>query len=193
MIVCDHQAVVVDPAFGSLSGVESLLAEHKAELIAIWITHSHLDHTAGCSDLLQRHPVPLLIHYADAENLTHPGSDGLPAWSGFIPVQPTGFLKNGQELCVGSSRWTVIHTPGHSPGSLCFYNAAANLLLTGDTLFRGTMGAISFPQSCPEMMGESLLRLAALPLETKVYPGHGPTTTIGKERNWMIRETNCGK
>ena len=79
----------------------------------------------------------------------------------------------------------VIHTPGHSLGSVCFYYEKEGILLSGDTLFKGTMGNVSFPTSSPALMGETLLKLSRLPPATKVFPGHGLATTIGDEQSWM--------
>jgi glyoxylase-like metal-dependent hydrolase (beta-lactamase superfamily II) len=181
-----NDAVVVDPSPNSAHELEALLKEHQKTLIAIWITHSHWDHTADCHALLTHRDIPVMVHRFDAENLIHPGSDGIPSWIPIHPLTSATLLNDGDILHVGSSSWKVIHTPGHSPGSVCLYNAKEGFLLSGDTLFKGTMGNISFPTSSPYLMGETLLKLSSLPPTTRVLPGHGPSTTIGNEQAWMV-------
>jgi glyoxylase-like metal-dependent hydrolase (beta-lactamase superfamily II) len=99
-------------------------------------------------------------------------------------VKADGFLIEGQKLTVGDLDIEVIHTPGHTPGGVCFYLPKEKVLISGDTLFRGTIGNLNFPTSRPDLMWGSLKKLAALPADTKVYPGHGGSTTIGAEK-WI--------
>jgi len=181
-----RQAVAIDPAPESTDRIIQILEQKNKTLSAIWLTHSHWDHTADCSFLLEYQKVPVLVHKHDADNLVHPGADGLPAFLDMQPVTPTKYIENGEVLTIGESRWEVIHVPGHSPGSVCFYNQEEGVLISGDTLFAGTMGNISFPTSSPHLMGTSLFRLSSLPPSTRVFPGHGRATTIEAERNWML-------
>ena len=126
------------------------------------------------------------MHQLDAENLIDPGSDGIPSWVPLQPIVDLTFVTDGDELPLGSGIWTVLHSPGHSMGSVCFYNAKEGLLISGDTLFKGTMGNISFPTSAPDLMADTLVRLSSLPAATKIFPGHGSASTIGDERSWMV-------
>ncbi len=182
------EAVIVDPAPQSARAVMDVLRRHQKTAIAIWITHSHWDHIADCHALLADHHIPVMVHRLDAENLVHPGSDGIPSWGPIESVAAPLLLKDGEQLRLGQSVWNVVHTPGHSPGSVCFYNAEEGILLSGDTLFRGTMGNVSFPTSSPSLMGQTLEKLASLPPATRVLPGHGLETTIEAECSWMRRE-----
>jgi len=93
-------------------------------------------------------------------------------------------LKEGEIVQVGPLRLEVIHTPGHSPGSVCFYIAAQGILIAGDTLFRGSIGRLDLPTGCAHDMWPSLKKLAKLPPKTRVISGHGPDTEIGKE-TWL--------
>jgi glyoxylase-like metal-dependent hydrolase (beta-lactamase superfamily II) len=179
-------AVVVDPAPDSADSLLAAIQQHKKTLLAVWITHSHWDHTADCHALLAQHNVPVMVHQLDSENLISPGSDGLPSLISIPPLTTLTYINDGDVLSLGKGVWTVLHSPGHSLGSVCFYNADDGILLSGDTLFKGTMGNISFPTSSPYLMGETLLKLSALPPATRVFPGHGPSTTIAKERSWMV-------
>ncbi len=148
------------------------------------LTHSHWDHTADMAFLKKKLRVPLFVHKLDAPNLGAPGSDGLPLLTDIVPVEPDHFLEDGQQISVGKLKLEVLHTPGHSPGGVCFYLPEENTLISGDTLFQGTIGRLDFPNSSPERMWESLDKLAQLPSETRVIPGHGEETTIGKE-DWL--------
>jgi hydroxyacylglutathione hydrolase len=173
-------AVLIDPACGSSDEVIPFLKEKKIQLKMVLITHSHWDHI-GDASVFKSEGCEVLIHEADLPNLQRPGADHLPCPIPLLPVEATRLLHDGDEIAIGQDKLKVIHTPGHTPGSLCFYDAVGGRLFSGDTLFRRSMGAISFPTSQPEKMWVSLQRLALLPAETEVFPGHGATTTIGKE------------
>jgi hydroxyacylglutathione hydrolase len=178
------QAAIIDPAPDSADAIIHYLAENGLTPVKILLTHSHWDHIADVNLLKQRFHVPTYIHPLDVPNLEEPGSDLLPCW---IPVQgtkPDGMLEEGSSVSIGELLFQVIHTPGHSPGSICFYDAKNHILLSGDTLFKGTIGNLSFPTSQPDLMWTSLAKLAKLPSQTNVYPGHGPKTTIGAE-SWL--------
>ena len=181
------KAVVVDPALGCDKSVLAFIHKKGLSLAAIWITHSHLDHFAGCKKIIEEFPVKIVVHAFDAKNMENPGSDLIDPWMECERVTPSLLLNGGENLQCGESVWSVIHTPGHSPGCVCFYNKDEHTLFSGDTLFRGTYGKCSFPSSDPLLMAESLKNLASLPDETIVYPGHGPKTTILKERPWMAK------
>lgn len=186
VIACNKSrfAVAIDPAPESLEKIIGFLAQEKLKLVGIWLTHSHWDHIADVANLKAKFNVPISIHSLDAPNLEKPGSDGLPCWIDFEGVLPDVLLKDGDLCEVGHLRFKVIHTPGHTPGGVCFYSQAEKTLISGDTLFQGSIGNLSFPTSQPKLMWQSLDKLAKLPPETKVYPGHGPSTTIGAE-TWL--------
>lgn len=102
----------------------------------------------------------------------------------FKGLSPDGHLADGQIITLGELTLHVIHTPGHSPGGVCFYLPAQETLFSGDTLFAGSIGNLSLPTAQPDRMWPSLKKLAALPKHTKVYPGHGGATRIDKE-SWI--------
>lgn len=179
-------AAIVDPAPDSSDEIISFLTEQKLKPIAIWVTHSHWDHIAEVSVLKAKYDIPVYIHSLDAPNLQHPGSDKLPCWISIEGVNPDHLIEEGEHLELGEYQFDVIHTPGHSPGCVCFYCPSENILLSGDTLFKGSIGNLSFSTARPNLMWPSLAKLAKLPVETRVFPGHGPSTTIGSE-NWLSR------
>ena len=153
--------------------------------VAILCTHAHADHIAGidqvCGELGE---LPVLAHPLERDWF----SDPMLNLSQFIgdPVSvtpPSGELRNGDPLALGATEWKVLHTPGHSPGSVTLWCPAARTALVGDTLFLDSIGRIDFPGSDADAMRDSLQQvLMKLPDDTRVFPGHGPDTTIGRER-----------
>ena len=182
------KGAVVDPGVGSEEEIEPLLREAGrlgVEIALVINTHGHPDHVAGDEPLRAATGAEILIHEADAQMLLRPRW----RWPGLRPTRPDGLLEEGDEVRVGRFPLRVMHTPGHTRGSISLYCAPAGLVLTGDTLFAGSIGRTDFPESSPSDMLASLVRLAELPSSTLVYPGHGPSTTIGVEekRNPFVR------
>lgn len=180
------QAAFIDPAPDSKDALIDFVTQNQLNPVAILLTHSHWDHIADVADLKDNYPVPIYIHSLDAPNLQKPGSDGLPCWISIRGVVPDKMLKEGDVISVGHLDFHVIGSSGHTPGGVCFYSPKEKVLFSGDTLFKGTIGNLSFPTARPSEMWVSLSKLAQLPPETKVFPGHGPSTTIGQE-NWLKR------
>lgn len=181
------EAVIIDPAPASFDALAAAIDQGEWKPVAIWLTHSHWDHIADVDKLKTHYQIPTLaVHSLDAPNLENPGSDRIPCWIQIPPVTPTHFIEEGDTLSVGNFQFHVIYTPGHTPGCVCFYCPETHTLFSGDTLFQGTIGNISFPTSRPHLMWSSLDKLAKLPSDTNVFPGHGPSTTIGKE-TWLSK------
>ncbi len=185
LLASEKLAYVIDPAPDSAPRVLQIVEKEKLQLQGILLTHSHWDHISDVAALLKLYPqLFVAVHEADRFNLQTPGADGLPLMAYIEGVTPTKLLKDKDVLQLGNSSWEVIHTPGHSTGSICFYNVKEGLLFSGDTLFQETYGNISFPTSEPKKMKSSLRKLSQLPADTKVFPGHGQDTTIGTEK-WL--------
>lgn len=178
------KAVIIDASAGCAEPILHKAEEKGSKIEKILLTHSHWDHFADAKELKEKTHAPLYIHTLDAKNLEDPGSDGLPLFIPIEAVSPDHFLSEGDVITVGELKLEVIHTPGHSPGSVCFYLAEQKLLIAGDTLFQGTIGSLSLPTAEPDKMWDSLAKLAKLPPDTRVVPGHGPDTTIGRE-SWL--------
>ncbi len=181
-----RKAAIIDAPQGVSAIILKAVQEQGVTVATIFITHSHWDHIADCLQLKKMLNVPLYVHKNDAPNLKHPGSDRLPLFFPIEGVTADGFLKEGDIFHVGKLEVHVIETPGHSPGGICLWLPKEKILFSGDTLFHGTMGRVDFPTSSPLEMKASLKKLSQLPRETKVYPGHGPATTIGKE-SWISK------
>lgn len=194
IIYCEKtlDAVIVDPGVESFGMALEAIQQHSMKPVAIWLTHSHWDHIVDVAKIKREFSIPIYIHEEDRGNLEKPGSDGVPiAIPTVEEATPDNLIKDKDILTVGKSSFSVIHTPGHSPGSVCFYCEKENILLSGDTIYRGLIGATSLSTGQPEQMWLSLDKLATLPLTTAVFPGHGPSTTI-KEESWLPKAKEMG-
>ncbi len=175
-----HSAVVIDPG-DEAARIFGIISKNSLELKLIVNTHAHIDHIAANTDLKEKTSAPLCIHSADADMLVNPEKNlsffiGSPVTS----PPPDRLLSDGDILEVGTMRLKVIHTPGHSPGSICLLDDEC--IFTGDLLFAGGIGRYDFPGSSYEALMDSLQKVMELDNNLVVYPGHGPTTTIGEER-----------
>jgi len=175
-----NRAVIVDPG-AEPERLTAMIRASGATLDAIWLTHGHLDHIGGIVGVLREWRVPVLMHPLDLPLFTRGAAQaayyGIPFDQ---PNPPDAELAEGQTLTCGSLSFEVQHVPGHSPGHVIFLNG--NTMIGGDLLFAGSIGRTDLPLSNPAQMEESLARIAELPEETVVYPGHGPATNIGRER-----------
>ncbi len=187
LVICPEtrSACVIDPAWSG-EDIDGRVTEQQAELEAILLTHGHFDHLAGAAALKRICGAPLLAH-ADSRPFLTSAQHHARLWGFQIepPPELDDELAEGQVLEIGTLRLTVLHTPGHAPGHVCFYEPAANLLFDGDVLFRGGIGRADLPGGNYDLLMASIReRLLTLPDSTAVYPGHGPATTIGDERRW---------
>lgn len=177
------QGIVVDPG-ADLERIQSRIDHHGLSLVAVVNTHGHFDHVGANFRLLQTTKAPLYIHQADAPMLGRVAQVaamyGLP---GENSPAPDRFLEDGLTLEFGIHHLRVIHTPGHTPGGCCLYLEAEEKLIAGDTLFADGVGRTDLPGGSHEQLVQSIkTRLFTLPDQVKVYPGHGPATSIGHEK-----------
>ncbi|MHB1016428.1 MAG: MBL fold metallo-hydrolase [Coriobacteriia bacterium] len=170
--------IVVDPA----EEAAVILAElDGAPVAAVVLTHGHFDHIGAAREVCVATGAPLLVHAADASGLTSAVGTG-GAMFGFDVTAPSAdrTLVDGEAVVAGDVTLAVIHTPGHTPGSICL--SGHGHLLSGDTLFAGSIGRTDFPGGDMPAMRRSIARLASLPDDVRVHPGHGPESSIGRER-----------
>ena len=148
------------------------------------LTHAHIDHIFGCAAFSERYGKTWQMHHADLPFIVHAQEQAhLFGVALETPSPPEHFLDEADTIAFGDTVWRVLHTPGHSPGSLCFYDEREGALLSGDVLFQGSIGRTDLMQgSMPQLMRSIFEKLVPLGDGTGVLPGHGPSTTIGRER-----------
>ena len=177
------EAMVIDPG-DDIDDVLALVRKHNLKVKQIVITHAHIDHVGGAQKLRAATGAPIVLNQNDYDLLKM--LDTQAAWIGMrSPGQVTidRSVKQADTLQAGSLSADVLHTPGHTEGSICLYFAAEKKLIAGDTLFAGSIGRTDLPGGSMKKIINSLHgKLLALPDETVVVPGHGPLTTIGEER-----------
>jgi glyoxylase-like metal-dependent hydrolase (beta-lactamase superfamily II) len=175
---------IVDASFGPAPLVERVKSQGLSPQ-ALVLTHAHVDHIAGVAEVVRAFPgLPVWIHGAERAWLTDPmlNLSGMGGVAITAPG-PDRELADGDELTLGPTRWRVLHTPGHSPGGVTLYHEPSGLALVGDSLFAGSIGRTDLPGGDHDLLLTSIReKLYTLPKATRVLPGHGPETTIGRER-----------
>jgi hydroxyacylglutathione hydrolase len=177
------EAMVVDPG-DNIPQILAILARHKLTLKQIVVTHGHIDHVGGAVRLKRATGALILMNQKDLPQL-----EIMNVQAGWLGIEtpevapPDASADDGLTAGIAGHTARVIHTPGHTQGSICLHFADANLLLAGDTLFAGSIGRTDLPGGDGRQIIRSIHhRLLALPDATRVVPGHGPETTIGEER-----------
>jgi hydroxyacylglutathione hydrolase len=183
-----EECIVIDPGHGAEQPLDDVLAEHRLRPVAVLLTHGHVDHTWSVVPVCGARGVPALMHPADRRMLTEPASaigapPGTPILGRLDWSEPDDVreLRDGEVLSLAGLELKVDETPGHTPGSITF--SSADRFFAGDLLFAGSIGRTDFPGGSFEQMQASLVRVPlTLGDDTVVHPGHGPDTTIGRER-----------
>lgn len=178
------EMIIVDPADSA-----ELITEAATRLdcrpAAIFLTHGHFDHMLAVEDLKDIYEIPVYA-YAEEQDILGSSELNLSAgWAARYTTKADHLLKDRQTLEAAGMKFTVLHTPGHTKGSCCYYLPEAKVLFSGDTLFAGSVGRMDFPTSSGAQMKNSLKKLVTeIPEDVLVYPGHGDTTTIGYEKRY---------
>jgi len=179
--------VIIDPGCydkKEQTTLRDFISKNNLKVTALLNTHCHIDHVFGNKFVVDTYQVPFLIHEADLPTLqavpVYAPAYGFPLYE---PSQPTAYLKAGETVSFGNTQLKVLFTPGHAPGHVIFYNAEAKICMGGDVLFQRSIGRTDLPGGDFNTLIQSIrTQLFTLPDEVKVYPGHGPGTTIGEEK-----------
>jgi hydroxyacylglutathione hydrolase len=190
-IVWDEKSrdgIVIDP--GDEPGrILKIIEENGVKVGIIACTHAHFDHVGGVSVLKNKTGAKVAVNRNDLEIFLRAERQAM-LWGFHVeqPSVPDIFIDEGDEITAGDLRFTVLLTPGHSPGGICLYGEG--VLFTGDTVFAGSVGRTDLPGGSTDELKKSFLRIMSLPAETKILPGHGGATTVGeeKETNFIVYE-----
>jgi glyoxylase-like metal-dependent hydrolase (beta-lactamase superfamily II) len=178
-----HEAIVIDPG-DNIDGILAILEKRALHVKTIVITHAHIDHIGGAAKLKVVTGAPVRMNSNDQELYDH--LDVQASWLGMGPPTRTSIdeaARDGDVLTLGPAEFRVLHTPGHTQGSISLWIPAENKLIAGDTLFRDSIGRTDLPGGNPRQILRSIEdKLLQLPEETVVVPGHGANTTIGREK-----------
>ena len=178
-----REAIAIDTATPCLAWIADELAARDWTLKLIVSTHGHWDHIGDNAVVAEHTGADIAVHPLDRNRLEHPSAGSAPFE--IPPSVPAVELAEGGIIRFGDLRLSVLHTPGHTEGSVCLLDEDGGELFSGDTLFEAGWGRVDLPGGDPAAMVESIARLAALDDRVRVFPGHGNATTIARERAWM--------
>jgi len=180
-----ENAVLIDAGCSEadMAAIDKTLAEQKLSLRAILLTHGHGDHIIALSELKQKTGAVICAHAAECEILGNSELNFSEHFGQRIMVAPEITFEDGATLNFGNLSFKTLHTPGHTAGGACYYNEASGNLFVGDTIFKGSIGRTDLPTGDEGILVQSIAdKILTLPDDTKLYPGHGVTTTVKHEK-----------
>lgn len=178
------EMLIIDPA-DRADVIARQVAKMEGTPKAVLLTHGHFDHMMAAQDLREQYNIPIYALEEEKELLANARTNLSGSWATACTLEADHLLKDKEEIQLAGFDIQVLHTPGHTAGSCCYYIKEENILFSGDTLFAGSVGRTDFPTSSPKQMKESLKRLLnELPGETVVCPGHGEQTSIAYEKRY---------
>ncbi len=181
------EAAIIDPSCYQDDEVGQVLDYIKSEQLTVkhlLLTHGHIDHIFGCSAMVDAFGMPFKMHREDEALLEQaPLHAKMFGTSITAPPLPEEFLTEGDHIEIGDAVWSILHTPGHSPGSICFVDEANNFVIAGDVIFLDSIGRTDlWKGSLPTLMQSIFQKIMRLDDGMQLFPGHGPATTVGRER-----------
>jgi len=185
-------ALIIDPG-ADAPAILAFMKKRRLKSAACLMTHGHVDHISAAAEISDSTGAAVYLHNSDL-SWAYTDANSFPPFY-LRPTKPSNGVAplpdEGQAMAVAGFEIKVLHTPGHTPGSVCFLVGNGTILFSGDTLFAGSVGRTDLPGGNPRQLAASLKRLSCLPDSVAVYPGHGPCTSIGAERriNFFLR--NC--
>lgn len=189
----ERKAVIFDAPDHTVGPLLQEASKRGWEIAGLWLTHGHFDHFADHAVIKKQFPgAQVLIHSADEPKAQHPEMQtrlfGLPLE--IPPLQADGHVADGQKLKIGNIPVIVVHTPGHSPGHVCYYLPTEHALIGGDLIIAGSVGRTDLPDSDHSQLIHSIRRVMELPPETRLFGGHGEPSTLSEERqlNPFVRD-----
>lgn len=178
------EMLITDPGDDAAAIMEGV-TRFGGNPVAVLLTHGHYDHIMAVEEVRDMFDVPVYAYGDEQEILRSPSLNLSGTWGEGFATKADHLLTDGEKLNMAGAEIEVLHTPGHTKGSCCFYLPQEKVLLSGDTLFAGSVGRMDFPTGSQAQMMESIHKLLSqLPEDTEVYPGHGETTTIGYEKRY---------
>lgn len=176
-----NECIVVDPGYDA-EGILSHIRDRGLKCVEIWLTHAHFDHIMGLAELREKTGAPLRMHPADTEILLDNGKNLMRVYGGIDIPQKEAELafKDGMEIPFAGEKIKVLHTPGHTPGSVCLIFRDG--ILTGDTVFREGFGRTDFFGGDPDILDQSMAKIRQIEGDYRLYPGHGASTTLEHEK-----------
>lgn len=185
-VACDQskqEGVVIDPSVFDRKVIDFIQKE-SSKIKYIFLTHGHFDHVTGAATMARELSAKICLHPADLSIMPVEASGRVHQMgSSFEKFKPDIELEDNQHLKIGALDFTVLHTPGHSPGGVCFYEKSQGILFSGDTVFKNGYGRTDLPGGSEEQLFASIKnKILTLPDEVRIYPGHGEETSLGEER-----------
>lgn len=178
------ETIVIDPGYET-DKINEAIVKFECKPVAILLTHGHFDHIMAVDDIRDRYHTPVYLYEDEKALMEDEITNHSAKYKMSYTTKADEYVVEGQELNIADIHIVIMHTPGHTSGSCCFYLPEEEVLISGDTLFYGTVGRTDFETSSDSGMKTSIKRLLSeLPDEVEVYPGHGKTTTIGYEKRY---------
>ncbi len=184
-----NNCLIIDPG-DEASFILQYLQRERLNLVGLLATHGHFDHIMAVGEIQESFPVPFCVNKQDlflVKNVKEASSYFLGYQPAILPIKIIKYFNQQRQLKIKNFSFKVLFTPGHTPGSVCFYFSKDKVLFTGDTLFKQGIGRYDFSYSDKNQLQKSLQKIFKLPMETKIFPGHGESSFLEKEKDFIYQ------